>query len=285
MIPPQKNVVITGASSGIGRECALHLAAQGWRVFGGVRRQADAAALYRDSGGAIVPLMLDVTNAQTIAVAAYQVRRQLNGDGLHGLVNNAGIAVGGPLEFLPVEQLRRQLEINVVGQIAVTQAFLPLLRAATGRVINISSVSGRLTTPFIGPYSASKFALEALSDALRGELSPWGIQVISIQPGAIATPIWGKSLNAAGKIAAELPPEAIRLYGNVLPTLLNTVQKTGERGIAPARVSRAVAHALTARRPKTRYLVGADARLGALLARWVPDRLRDWLILKYGGRF
>lgn len=284
MIPPQKNVVITGASTGIGRECALYLAAQGWRVFGGVRRQADASALQRDSGGGIQPLMLDVTNAQTIAVAAYQVRRQLNGAGLHGLVNNAGIAVGGPLEFLPIEQLRRQLEVNVVGQIAVTQAFLPLLRAGKGRVVNISSVSGLLATPFVGPYSASKFALEALSDALRGELSPWGIRVITIQPGAIATPIWGKSLKAADKIAAELPPEAIRLYGNVLPSLLDTVKKTGERGTPPAKVSQAVTHALTAPRPKTRYLVGADARLGALLARWVPDRLRDWLILKYGGR-
>jgi NAD(P)-dependent dehydrogenase (short-subunit alcohol dehydrogenase family) len=254
-------------------------------VFGGVRRQADAAALQRDSGGSIQPIFLDVTNAQTIAVAAWQVRQQLNGDGLHGLVNNAGIAVGGPLEFLPIAQLRRQLEINVVGQIAVTQAFLSLLRAGTGRVVNMSSVSGLLATPFIGPYSASKFALEALSDALRGELTPWGIRVITIQPGAIATPIWGKSLKAADKIVAELPPEAMRLYGHVLPTLLDTVKKTGERGVAPAKVSRAVAHALTAARPKTHYLVGADARLGAFLAHWLPDRLRHWLILKYGDRF
>lgn len=285
MTPPQRNVVVTGASTGIGRQCALHLVAQGWRVFGGVRRQADAAVLQQDSGGGITPLMLDVTNAQTIAVAAWQVRQQLNGDGLHGLVNNAGIAVGGPLEFLPIGQLRRQLEINVVGQIAVTQAFLPLLRAGTGRVVNMSSVSGRLSTPFVGPYAASKFALEALSDALRGELAQWGIEVITVQPGAIATPIWEKSLRSADEIAAALPPEGWQLYGRNLNLLLDTVKKTGERGIPPVKVSQAVVHALTARRPKTRYLVGADARLGAFLARCLPDRLRDWLIIKFAGRF
>ncbi len=284
MATSQKNVVVTGASSGIGRDCALHLAAQGWRVFAGVRRQLDAATLQNQSNGNISPVMLDVTSPTDIAAAVEQVQAQLNGQALHGLINNAGIAVGGPLEFLPIERIRHQLEINVIGQIAVTQAFLPLLREGPGRVINVSSISGRLSTPFLGPYAASKFALEALTDALRGELKPWGIHVVSIQPGVIATPIWQKSLSSSLKIAAKLPPQAMQLYGEPLNNLLNTIKSTGASGISPAKVSQAVAHALTASRPKTRYLVGTDARLGALLANWAPDRLRDWLIIKFGNR-
>ncbi len=284
MAPSQKNVVVTGASSGIGRDCALHLAAQGWRVFAGVRQQRDAATLQHHSDGNISPVMLDVTSPTDIAAAVEQVQAQLNGQALHGLINNAGIAVGGPLEFLPIERIRHQLEINVIGQIAVTQAFLPLLREGPGRVINVSSISGRLSTPFLGPYAASKFALEALTDALRGELKPWGIHVVSIQPGVIATPIWQKSLSSSLKIAAKLPPQAMQLYGEPLTNLLNTIKSTGASGISPAKVSQAVAHALTASRPKTRYLVGTDARLGALLANWAPDRLRDWLIIKFGNR-
>ena len=284
MVSSPYSVVITGASTGIGRNCALHMDRQGWRVFAGVRKQVDADSLRRQASSHLYPIFLDVTNSQSIADAAAHVQQTVGDVGLHGLVNNAGIAVGGPLEFLPIERLRTQLEINVIGQIAVSQAFLPLLRRCKGRVINMSSVSGQLATPFLGPYSASKFALEALTDALRGELKPWGIKVISIQPGAIATPIWQKSLALSDDISAELPPRAFKLYGDTFNNVIDTVKKTQARGIPAEKVSQAVAHALTAQRPKTRYLVGADARLGAILAKWVPDRLRDWLILEYGGR-
>jgi NAD(P)-dependent dehydrogenase (short-subunit alcohol dehydrogenase family) len=201
--------------------------------------------------------------------------------GLSGLVNNAGIAIGGPLEFLSLERLRNQLEINVIGQIAVTQAFLPLLRQRQGRIVNMSSVSGRLAAPFIGPYSASKFALEALTDALRGELHPWGIHVVSVEPGSIATPIWNKARSLSSEIAAELPDQAHALYDQALEDLMRTVEASGRRGIPPEVVARVVERALTSRRPKTRYLVGVDAHVGALMSRLLPDRLRDWLIFNF----
>ncbi len=203
------------------------------------------------------------------------VAAQPGDGGLLGLVNNAGIAVGGPLEFVPVAKLCEQFEVNVVGQIAVTRAFLPLLRKSSGRIVNMGSVSGRLATPFVGPYSASKWALEALSDSLRVELRPWKIHIALIEPGVIATPIWSKSLAAAEQLIQSFPPQAHLLYGPVIDFMRRRV--TSQAGIPADRVARAVAHALLARRPKTRYLVGTDARLGALVAH-LPDRLRDRLI-------
>lgn len=270
----RRAVLITGASKGIGRTTALHLDAIGFHVFAGVRRDADAAALRQDGSARLRPVTLDVTDPASVAAALAAVERDAP-QGLAGLVNNAGIVVAGPLEFLPLEQFRLQLEVNLVGVLAVTQAALPLVRRATGRIVNVSSINGRLTTPFAGAYAASKFGLEALSDALRMELRRWRIAVSVIQPGAIRTPIWETSTRRAIGIAERLPPRARELYGGVFRRLEERAGRPPDRAIPPERVARVIARALTARRPKTRYLVGLDARVGALLAALLPDRLRD----------
>ncbi|HEY6085041.1 MAG TPA: SDR family NAD(P)-dependent oxidoreductase, partial [Nitrospira sp.] len=199
---------------------------------------------------------------------------------LSGLVNNAGIAIGSPLEVIPIPALRKQFEVNVIGQIAVTQAFVPLLRLAKGRIVNMGSIAGRSTIPMMGPYSASKHALRALTDALRLELQPWGIQVSLIEPGAIATPIWDKSLHAAMELEDAASPEAKELYGEAARRVRETVDQAGQRAIPPEAVVQAVWHALTARRPKTRYLIGTDAKLRAIMITWLPDRLQDWILKK-----
>ncbi len=271
-------VVVTGASTGIGEACALHLDRLGFRVFAGVRSDAAAKALTGKASDRLAPVNLDVTDRESIASAAHQVEASVGKTGLQGLVNNAGIALAGPLEFLPVDALRQQLEVNVVGQIAVTQAFLPLLRAGTGRIVNIGSISGRLATPFLGPYTASKFALEALTDALRGELQPWGIQVSIVEPSGIATPIWKKSGTAAEQLLARMPPQVNELYGPAIARMRKIAALSGETGMPADVVARAVAHALTVKNPKTRYAVGRGARLTILIAKFVPDRLRDRII-------
>jgi NAD(P)-dependent dehydrogenase (short-subunit alcohol dehydrogenase family) len=272
----KKGVIVTGASSGIGEACALHLSQLGFRVFAGVRRLADGKVLQEQAVGSLSPVILDVTVPETISAAANQIRAEIEDSGLAGLVNNAGIAVAAPLEFVPLEALRRQLEVNVIGQIAVTQAFMPLLRKNQGRVVFVSSISGRIASPLLGPYAASKFALEALADALRRELIPWGIQVSVIQPGRINTPIWDKSLAAAEDLLNTMPGEAHRLYGNMISSAVEGARHPA--GGAPMEeVNRAVVHALTAARPRTRYLIGRDARIGAAFARLLPDRLIDRL--------
>ncbi len=271
------SVVITGASKGIGRACALRLDRAGFRVFAGVREEAHGEALRAESAGRITPVRIDVTDAVSIADAARTVAAA--GGGLAGLVNNAGIAVAGPLEFLPPAELRRQLEVNVVGQVAVTRAFLPLLRRARGRIVNVGSISGLMALPFTGAYAASKHALEAITDSLRVELHPWGIHVAIIEPGVIATPIWETSERAAARLMEEYPPEAWEYYGGMIDTVRRTGRYGAEYGRPPDEVAKAVEHALAADRPKTRYLVGKDARLRALI-RKLPDRLRDRLILR-----
>ena len=196
-------VVITGASTGIGAASATELARHGFSVFAGVRKQRDGERLTAQSGH-IVPLLLDVTNSEQIASAAETVCRSVGDAGLAGLVNNAGIVVAGPLEILPLDQLRLQLEVNVVGQIAVTQAFLPLLRKARGRIVNMSSLNGRIASPYLAPYAASKHALEAVNNAIRLELRAWGIRVLVIEPGATTTPIWDKAIAAADALADKV---------------------------------------------------------------------------------
>ena len=279
----ENTVVITGASTGIGEACALHLDELGFRVFAGVRKAADGEALKGRASARLAPVSLDVTDERSIAAAVETVARSAGDTGLAGLVNNAGIAVAGMLEFMPLAALRNQLEVNVLGPIAVTQAFLPLLRKTRGRVVNIGSNSGLLSTPFLGAYCASKFALEALTDALRGELRPWGIQVSIVEPGNIQTPIWEKSSAAAKQLLDGLPQQAHELYGAAIEAVGKTAEKSAASAIPPAAVARAVTHALTAKRPKTRYRVGTDATVQALLARYVPDRMRDALIARFMG--
>ncbi|MBM3289686.1 MAG: SDR family NAD(P)-dependent oxidoreductase [Candidatus Hydrogenedentes bacterium] len=272
-------VVVTGASTGIGAACALHLDAIGFRVFAGVRKEADGAALEAKASERLSTLFLDVTDAASIDAARQAVADAVGGAGLAGLVNNAGVSINAPLEFLPIDLLRKQLEINVTGQIAVTQAFMDPIRAATGRIVIIGSTSGRLSIPMGGPYCASKFAIEALTDSLRMELKPWRIEVALVQPGAIDTPIWEKSLAAGDELLASLPPRMMELYGPLVDKVKNGA-KASARGAVPAQlVADCVAHALTAPKPKTRYLVGKDSRVQMLLTH-LPDRWRDALILK-----
>lgn len=269
------SILITGASSGIGRACALHMDGLGYRVFAGVRTEADAHALQGVTSARLTPIYLDVTDGQQVAAAQEIVESAIGEPGLAGLVNNAGIAVGGPLEFIDPNRLRQQLEVNVVGQIRVIQAMLPILRQGRGRIVNIGSISGLVAAPFVGPYAASKFALEALTDTLRVELAPWQIFTVIIEAGSIETPIWEKSLAAARTDQTAMPPEADRLYGSAMTAML---QRVGRSRKAPVeQVVAAVMHALTATRPRSRYRVGWDA-LAVAWFRRLPDGWRDWLI-------
>lgn len=276
-------VVITGASSGIGAACAVHLDRLGHPVLAGVRRDEDGEALRARGSERIQPLILDITAPDQIEAAAAAVEAAVGEGGLGGLVNNAGTALTGPLEFLDVDRLRRQLEVNVVGQVAVTQAFLPLIRRARGRVVNMGSISGIYTPPFFGPYSSSKHALEALTDALRQELAPWGMHVSIIEPGVIRTPIWAKGFRELDDVEAELPERGQRLYGPMLKSVRRSMEEGVPDGIEPEAVAKAVAHAIRAPRPKTRYVVGRDARVSALLRRFLPDRWLDALVRRELG--
>jgi NAD(P)-dependent dehydrogenase (short-subunit alcohol dehydrogenase family) len=264
-------VLVTGASSGIGRACCLRLAGRGHEVLASARGDADLERL-RAAGW--TPLRIDVTDPASIEAAAAQA------GAVDGLVNNAGISVAAPLEYVPIEDLRRQLEVNVVGQVVVTQAFLAGLRARRGRIVYMGSIAGRVALPLMGPYAASKHALEAISDALRRELRPHGVHVAIVRPGSIATPIWEKGSGEAERRRAEMPEEGERVYGALLRAGLAGARDAAERGLDPDEVAKAVEHALTARRPRSRYLVGRDARGRAAVARVVPDRVLDALIAR-----
>jgi NAD(P)-dependent dehydrogenase (short-subunit alcohol dehydrogenase family) len=258
---PERSVLVTGASSGIGAACAERFARDGWKVFAGVREQGAAPA-------GTTELLLDVTDAGAIEAAAAAV-----GGRLDGLVDNAGIAIAAPLEHLPLDELRRQLEVNVVGQLAVTQALLPALRAAKGRIVIVGSIAGTSALPFLGPYAISKFALEAMADALRVELAPEGIHVSLIRPGTIATPIWSKPQPLADTLSAE----ALERYGARMDAMRKSAAARAARAAPVESVVKAVEHALTAERPDTRYLVGRDAHLRAVVER-LPDRWRDRVV-------
>jgi NAD(P)-dependent dehydrogenase (short-subunit alcohol dehydrogenase family) len=272
--------LITGASTGIGEGCARWLDARGHRVFAGVRREEDGARLRAGSSERLTPVRLDVTDGLSIQATVAEVSSALGRDGLDGLVNNAGIGVAGPLEYVPLDALRRQLEVNVIGQIAVTQAFLPLLRRARGRIVFIGSIGGRFPTPFLAPYCASKFALEAIVDCLRVELEPWRIHVSILEPGSIATPIWGKPADAG--VATEPGRKAAieRDYGRALAAFRAAASAAEKRGLPTDATSAIVEHALTAPSPKTRYVVGLNAKVRVMLRQVISDRLRDRLVMR-----
>jgi NAD(P)-dependent dehydrogenase (short-subunit alcohol dehydrogenase family) len=267
-------VVVTGASSGIGEACVRRLAALGFHVFAGVRKQADGERLQRELAG-VTPLIIDVVDPDSIAAAVQTVRAATGETGLAGLVNNAGVAVPAPIEHQPIDDFRRQIEVNLIGQVAVTQAFLPQLRAGRGRIVNMSSIGGKVAVPLLGAYAASKFGLEGFSDSLRRELRPWGIHVAVIEPGTIATPIWDKGVASGDELEAGLPEQAKRDYGPLIATVRTASEQGARTGLPPDAVAKEVAHALTARRPRTRYLVGREAKSRALLARIVGDRVID----------
>ncbi len=269
------SVVITGASSGIGRAAVRRMSGAGWRVFAGVRRSADGDALVAGSGGLVVPVLLDVTNAESITQASAFVHGHLDGGGLAGLVNNAGIGVTGPLEYLSPDALRRQFEVNVFGPFAVTQAFLPEIRRAGGRIINIGSIGDRFTMPFGGPLCASKHAVASLNDALRQELYPFGIRVSLIEPASIHSEAVGKLKSENRECLARMLPEARSRYGEMFEGFTRKAIAEEEGGSAPAVVADTIFHALTSRRPKARYLCGKGARLLATLAWLLPEEAFD----------
>ena len=275
-------VVVTGSSTGIGRACALHLDRLGFKVFAGVRREADGERLRGEASERLEPLILDVTDAEDISRAAEHVSEATDAR-LGGLVNNAGIGVGGPLELLSVSDFRHQIEVNLIGQVAVTQAFIPALRRARGRLVFISSIGGLIATPYMSPYHASKFGIEAVGDVLRRELRQFGVQVSIVEPGSVTTPIWDKGRTTAQAVRGNLSAEGQELYGESLARSEETLGQTAERGVPPEKVAKVVVHALTAKRPRTRYLVGADARAMATLTRLLPDRLLDRLLARATG--
>jgi NAD(P)-dependent dehydrogenase (short-subunit alcohol dehydrogenase family) len=269
---PSGTVLVTGASSGIGEAAALHLRELGFDAVAAVRKDEDAERL---AARGLRTVRLDVTDVDSIAAA----RAELGDGPLTGLVNNAGVAVAAPLEFLPLDQLRHQLEVNLIGQVAVIQRFLPALRTGRGRIVNVSSIGGRVAMPLLGAYHASKFALEAISDTLRRELLSQGVDVIVIEPGGVKTPIWRKGNELATELISGMPPEAGRLYGSQIAAIQKHTEKiANETGIEPTGVAEAIGHALTAKRPRARYLVGRDAKMRAPAAAVLPDRVMDRLV-------
>lgn len=278
-----KSVVITGASSGIGKASALILAREGFQVFAGVRKPEDGENLRREGGDRLIPVILDVTVATSIKSAATEVARHRNGDGLTGLVNVAGIGTSGPLEYVTPEELRRIFEVDVFGQVAVTQAFLPLLYRSRGRIVNISSVGAHITIPFGGVLCASKSAFGSLTDALRLELAPFGIRVCTIEPGAIHTPAVDKTLGDVEGVIRRLPPEGVTRYAQTLRNFTRRAYAREMNGSPPEVVAAAVKDALTSRHPKIRYVVGKDAKTLAILPRLLPDRWLDALRVRMLG--
>ncbi len=277
-----KSVVVTGASTGIGWGCVKVLAAGGFHVFGSVRKQADADRLSKEFGVAFTPLLFDVTDEAAVARGAAQVETALGGDTLFGLVNNAGIAVPGPLLYLKIDEFKHQIAVNLTGQLIVTQAFAPLLGAdrsrkgAPGRIVMISSVGGKNASPFIGPYAASKFALEGLSESLRRELMLFGIDVVIVAPGAVATPIWDKA------DAIDVSQYANTPYAAALNKVKDFMISSGRKGFAPEKLGEVVKTALTTAKPKTRYTVTPDP-LQNLIVNTLPKRMVDGIIARRVG--
>ncbi len=278
-----KHVVITGASTGIGRATAQDLLSHGYHVFGSVRREADAAALQTQLGLNFTPLLFDVTDEAAVKAAANTVARQLKGQNLFALINNAGIGIGGPLMHQPLAEVRHVFEVNVLGVLSVTQAFLPLLGAKLprsvepGRIINISSVGGKITFPFLGAYAASKHALEALSDALRRELMLYGIQVSVIEPGAVKTEIWDKAEQEDVSRYRQTD------YAGILAKFQQGFIAQGRAGVAPEKIARVIREALESPRPRARYALPNNFFTGWLIPRLLPAHRVDRLIASQVG--
>jgi NAD(P)-dependent dehydrogenase (short-subunit alcohol dehydrogenase family) len=265
-------VLVTGASTGIGRATALMLDEAGYRVFAGVRKEADARALSQDGSDRLTPLTLDVTDAAQIESAREQITEAVGDEALVGLVNNAGVGGGGPIEFMPLDELRRTLEVNLIGQVAITQAFIPLIRRRKGTIVFIASIGGRVASPFMSPYNTSKFAIEALGESLRHELRPWGIDVAVVEPGSIDTQIWSKGNDQLREQLDEMPEDARRLYGRQITRFGEVINETASRGIAPEKVAEVIHKAIAAETPRHRYLVGTDAKIAGRLKNTLPDR-------------
>jgi NAD(P)-dependent dehydrogenase (short-subunit alcohol dehydrogenase family) len=274
-IAARELVVVTGASSGIGRAAAEHLAGAGFHVLAGIRSDRDAAAVSSD---AIEAVYLDITDEEQVANLVRRLESDQHGRPLRALVNNAGIAVAAPVETIPLADWRRQFEANFFGHVGVIQALLPALLSSRGRVINISSIGGRVAGPTLGAYSASKFAMEAMSDALRREIGHLGVEVVLVQPGVIATPIWEKGVAGGETLELAMTDEQRERYGKLIAAARQRGREAAVNGIAPEEVAKVITRAITVPRPRTRYLVGRDAKITARLAALLPDRVFDRMI-------
>lgn len=282
LIDMSRHVLITGSSTGIGRACALHLATNGWTVHAGVRKAADGQALQREAGNTLRSIVLDITDAASIASAAAEIHQRVGTAGLSGLVNNAGVCFFGPVETVSIDEWRKQFEINVFGQIAVTQAMLPILRAGvsasgTAAIVMMSSIAGRVGQPILGPYCASKFALEAVSDALRCELAADKISVSILEPGAIKSEIWRKAQEDAQSMDRNNP--AYERYRLIMDGTAKIAMEAEQRAVPAIRVAREVERCLTLRRPPIRRLIGFDAKMSAQMAKVMPRRMFDRLLI------
>ena len=272
------SVLITGASRGIGRATASRLSRNGWEVYAGVRSAADGDALVAELGDRVHPVVLDVTDAEQVAALDAALPSTLD-----ALVNNAGSVVGGPIEAVPAAELRRQLEVNVVGQVAVTQAVLPRLRRSRGRIVFVSSVSGRISTPMTGAYSGSKFALEAIADALRLELRPWRLPVVLVEPAQTDTDMWRTAEDLLEQVVGDLTPEMTTLYSRHIDGQRASIPKARKMAAPADGVAATIERALTDRRPAARYVVGGAPRVVAAVVPLIPTRLRDALLAASGG--
>jgi NAD(P)-dependent dehydrogenase (short-subunit alcohol dehydrogenase family) len=271
-----KTVLVTGITSGIGRATAIRLERDGYRVLAGVRSAESAEGFSAGGESEIKPIELDVTDAASVESAVVRAKELTDDDGLVALVNNAGIAVTGPLEVLPPDELRRSLEVNLVGQIVVSQAFLPMLRASRGRIVFVSSIGGRVTFPFAGAYHASKFGLEAAADALRKEIRPSGVDVVLVEPGVTDSRIWAKAVSHAESLVASLPPPQRNLYEEDMAAFRDRLRDVrDDENMSAEKVAASIAEALSARKPPTRVPVGIGARVVYRVRPFVPDRIWD----------
>ena len=272
-----KTVVITGTSTGIGRACVERLAKEGWTVYAGVRKDADAESLRQEVAGDVRPVLLDVTDTERIVAFAKELTDELGGRGLDALVNNAGVAEGGPIEALSDADWRWHFDVNVFGLVNMTRELLPLLRAAKGRVVNVGSIAGRVAGPMLGPYNAGKHAVEAISETLRFEVEDFGMHVSCVEPGTIATAIWEKGDEQFAKITSTIDADNMARYDKYIDLLRGFLAEGSTSGVAPAKVADVVHHALTSSRPKHRYLVGPNSTIVGVVSR-LPDRLRKQLM-------
>jgi NAD(P)-dependent dehydrogenase (short-subunit alcohol dehydrogenase family) len=275
-----KTIFITGTNSGIGLATARRFDILGWRVIAGVLPSDDTSELRANLSDNAYIIDIDITQAGDISKARQTIGKIIGDDGLHGLVNNAGIAVTGPIEALPMEAIRQQFEVNFFGHVAMTQALLPAIRQAKGRIVNITSILGRVTVPFSAPYCASKYAMEAYSDSLRMELMPDGIEVIIIEPTIIGTNIWTKQQTWQDEMMSELPPQQQAKYENRLKILRTTTDEQASLGESPDIIADTIQHAMTSKRPKARYTVGREANAFLFLAKSMPSRWRDQILMR-----
>jgi NAD(P)-dependent dehydrogenase (short-subunit alcohol dehydrogenase family) len=274
------SALITGTSTGIGEACAARLAAKGWTVYAGVRRAEDGDRLKSQHTGDVRPVILDVSDRDDMQRVLAVIEQDSSGKGLQGLVNNAGVGVGGPVEYVTEEDWRFVFDVNLFAVVALTRMAMPLLNAGKGRIVHIGSIGGRLASPGLGPYSAAKHAVEALAESQRHELvlSKSPVRVALVEPGEVKTAIWDKADDSADELERTIDAEGRKRYQWLIDQTRGFIAEGRSKGVPPDKVAEAVEHALTASRPKARYLVGPDAKLMGHLVTRLPDRARDALI-------